>query len=107
MHFGSEVGENLRRILKLGEKLDAFFSQPTDRVIPVNINIVITAAMWIGFWSDIDSQDARLQMDKLISAYEINNDFKKDVDIMISSSSSFSGLLDKLREQDSLIRSLL
>lgn len=103
MHFGAEVGENIKKILNLGERLIAFYDQLGGNVVPINANILILAGLWTGIWKETKFEDMKQQMEMIILDYLTNVEYKKELDAFIASSDKFLGLVDNLRQNDEII----
>ena len=107
LHFGAEVGENARKILALGEKLDVFFNQSSEMIIPVTINVVILAALWAGIWNETRKEDLKREMESIILTYQTNTNYKKQFDDLIFSSKLFADLVNYLRRNSEVVTSVL
>jgi F-type H+-transporting ATPase subunit alpha len=103
MHFGAEVGENIRTILNLGDRLTSFFNQRALETVPVNVSMLILAGLWTGIWKEIEIGKMERQMEQITLDYQTDKNYKKEVDNFISSSERFSQLIDNLRQNDEII----
>lgn len=102
VHFGSELGEEARANLELGERVIGFLEQPQDLVIPININALMLAALWAGFWRGIDKDEMRKQVRSLVEIYETNSMFKSRVDEVINAHKTFKDLVETLKRDSSV-----
>ncbi|MHA2426599.1 MAG: F0F1 ATP synthase subunit alpha [Candidatus Hermodarchaeia archaeon] len=96
-HFGAEAGGAVKKILGLGEKVDVFFSQLPNTIIPLDINVVILAGLWAGIWNEIESEKFKGDIEQLIVGYQEDDQFKEQVKQLISSKNFFSDLINALR----------
>jgi F-type H+-transporting ATPase subunit alpha len=103
MHFGTEVTDEVRRTLDLGEKLEYYFDQKSDEVVPININIILVVGLWAGIWRSIDKSEMKKQMDSLILGYKQDTNYRKRVDQMVASANKFSQLIDATKKDSSLL----
>jgi F-type H+-transporting ATPase subunit alpha len=103
LHFGAEVGETARNVLSLGQKLDIFFNQGPDTIIPKNINLLILGGIWSGHWNEIKLEELNSQIEKIILLYQTNANYKKQVDELIGQTNTFSDLVNYLRRNEAII----
>ncbi len=103
MHFGAEIGENIKKILNLGERLTAYYNQLGWNIIPNNVNSLILAGLWVGLWRDVKVEDMKDQMERVLLDYMTNAEYKKEVDELLSKMNRFSELIDVLRQEDKII----
>ncbi|OGM27973.1 hypothetical protein A2962_03570 [Candidatus Woesebacteria bacterium RIFCSPLOWO2_01_FULL_39_61] len=103
MHFGAEAGETVKSVLRLGAKVDEFFSQRQDEVIAINVNILILAGLWGGIWKEIEGIELKREMEQIVLTYQTDPAYKAQVDQLISSSPSFTELVQFLRQNDEII----
>jgi len=107
LHFGAEVGEEARKILDLGQKIDIFLNQDSEKVIPINANIFILAAIWAGIWTEATSEEMEKQFEFLSLSYQNDADFRKKVDETISRFNRFSELVEEVRRNPEMVRKVL
>ncbi|OGV90335.1 hypothetical protein A2783_04205 [Microgenomates group bacterium RIFCSPHIGHO2_01_FULL_45_11] len=107
MHFGAELSERSKKMLSLGEKLEVFFGQPSDKIISVNINIFLVSALWAGFWQGNTLPEMKQDMNNLASLYTKNSAIKTRVDALIMGSQSFTELVKKVSAEITFISNLI
>lgn len=103
MHFGGEVGENIKAVLNLGDRLISFFNQRELETVPINVSVLILAGLWAGIWKETDIGKMKGQMEQISLDYKTDDNYRKEVDGFISSSEKFSQLIDNLRQNDEII----
>jgi F-type H+-transporting ATPase subunit alpha len=103
LHFGAEVGENVRRVLNLGDKLMSYYDQGGNEIVPVNLNILIIAGLWTGVWKETEVPQMKKQMEQISLNYKTDEAYRKEVDDFIGATESFSKLIDTLRQNDDII----
>ncbi len=103
LHFGAEVGEFAKNILSLGEKVDIFLNQESDRIVPIEINIVLLASLWAGVWNDVKTDDLKRNLEKIILLYFADESFQKEINRMVSSIKTFSDLVNHVKRNRNLI----
>lgn len=102
MHFGAEVSENVRKILSLGERINAFFNQPLHVIMPASLNSLLLAGLWTGLWKETEVGQMKREMEQIILGYDTDGEFKKRVDEFISSFGTFGDLVNSLRQHDEI-----
>jgi len=103
MHFGAELSENVKKTLAMGERLDVFFSQTPDQIIPTTVNAFLVGALWGGFWRGEEPIKIRKKMDLIISVYRTNEAYAKKVNEIIAKSNNLKELSNNIRLRDELI----
>ncbi|HEX6977346.1 MAG TPA: hypothetical protein VF185_03245 [Patescibacteria group bacterium] len=103
MHFGAELNESIRQTLDLGDRTFAFFDQATGISTPINVSVIILAALWSGFWKDVDYVRMRVEMSKLAEVYLKDAAFKKEIDTRVESSPTLSLLMDNLKKDNAFL----
>lgn len=103
MHFGAEAGETVKSVLRMGSKIDTFFNQTQEETIPININILILAGIWVGIWNEVKTEDLKKEMEQVILSYQTDPTYKTQVDQFISTSESFGYIVENLRQNDQII----
>lgn len=99
MHFGGEVSENIKRTLAMGDQVISFFDQPPERVVPMNINGLLTAGLWSGYWAGAKTKQMKEEMLILIKSYRENEAYRAQVDQLIGSSQNFSELVEQVKHR--------
>ena len=103
VHFGAEAGDTIRGIIELGKKVDIFFDQTTDELIPINANLIVLAAIWSGMWNETPIQNVDTEIEKIVLNYNTDSEYKKKIDKSIAVSNNFSDLINIIRTDSSLI----
>ena len=107
MHFGAELSERSKKMLSLGEKLEVFFGQPPDKIIPVNVSTFLVSALWAGFWQGNTALEMKQDMNNLASLYTKNSAIKTRVDALIMGSQSFTELVKKVSAEVTFVSNFL
>jgi len=103
VHFGAEAGDTIRGIMELGKKVDIFFDQTTDELIPINANLIILAAIWSGVWNEVSTQNVDKEIEKIVLNYNTSGEYKGKIDKLVSGSKYFSDLINVVRTNATLI----
>lgn len=96
VHFGAELNEGITSTIAMGEKVISFFNQHMEKIVPLNIQILIYCLVWIGIWQHKDKGHMKSDIDTIINAYTSNNNFRGRIDDIITNSDKFNTLLGKL-----------
>ena len=96
LRFGTELGENSRQILAMGDRVLKFFDQPQFSVMPLNLQIVLLALLMAGLWSGKD-------VEKLMQRYLTDGEMKKTVDGLVAGQGDMGKLMEEGRKNLNLI----
>ena len=94
IHFGAEISEGVRLNLRLGEKLNQFFDQTGDVIVPNNIQILVFSLIWSQRWDSYDKDQVQNELKRIIYIYENDSAFKKLVDSMVSDAEDLNSFLN-------------
>src|SRR3989338_8472717 len=100
VHFGAELSENIKLTLATGDRMLSFFSQTAFTAIAMNAQILVFCMLWNGVWTHKTSEDMKTDMDELIVEYRKNANLRSLIDQLVTGTSSFNELLQKMREQE-------
>ena len=88
-HFGSELSESVKNTLRLGTKIQYFFTQPEGITYPKEIYLTLFAILWLGIINTEDEiENARFKLSESAKD-QANLNFLKD----LINTDSFNGLL--------------
>ena len=93
IHFGAEISEGVRLNLRLGEKINQFFDQTGDVIVPSNIQILVFSLIWSQRWDSYDKDSIQNELKRIIFIYENDPSFKSIVDDLISDSEDLNSFL--------------
>lgn len=105
MHFGAEVGETARGILAQGGILDIIFNQGTEDTVPLEIGVIIIGFLWAGKFNEIDQKEIKQKLLEMIHLYGSSREYKKKVDISITSSTEFLKFVSDLKRNEDIFKS--
>lgn len=80
-HFGAELSEKVKTILKTGEKLQVFFDQQFNVIVPEEVQFVLLALIWLHLLDASSNETIAILRDKLIVLYQDENKRKLFKDI--------------------------
>ncbi|RJR15960.1 hypothetical protein C4579_01160 [Candidatus Microgenomates bacterium] len=92
MHFGVEISADVKNTLALGERINEFFRQSYERIIPLPMSVMIIAFLWFGRWKELTTPQMRQEMEKAISRYQSDNTYREFIDRILEESKSLSDL---------------
>lgn len=101
IHFGAEISEGVRLNLRLGEKLNQFFDQTGDVIVPTNVQILVFSLIWSQRWDSYDKDMIQNELKRIIFIYENDNVFRKLVDDLISDSEDLNSFLQLYLKNES------
>lgn len=102
VHFGSELGDEAKANLDLGDRVITYLEQPQDLVIPINMNVLMLAGLWAGIWRGVEKTEMRKQIREYAKMYTDNHDFAAKVDQVVISQKSFKDLVESLKRDASI-----
>jgi len=103
MHFGSELSQDTKRTLSVGERITSFFEQPGDAIIPLNINILLLGGIWAGLWRDKEVPQMKKEMYQRIDLYIRDSSYRGMVDKFIGATETFAQLVFNLKEDETIL----
>lgn len=95
-HFGAELNTGINSILEMAERIETFFNQHNDVVLPINVQILLFSLLWIGEWQGKDRATINVDLQKIATNYEKNLEYRQMVDTLIKESKDFNNLLGKV-----------
>lgn len=101
IHFGAEISEGVRLNLRLGEKLNQFFDQTGEVIVPTNVQILVFALIWSQRWDAYDKDKIQNELKRLIFIYGNDSGFKKVVDEMVLDSEDLNAFLNLYLKNES------
>lgn len=99
IHFGAELNENIRATLLSGARIIQFFSQYTNEIVPINLQIVLFAMLWTNLWENKELVTIREDMQKIIHAYGQDKKIQELMDSLVTQNDSFNKLLGVMHTQ--------
>ncbi|NBO17334.1 MAG: hypothetical protein EBV07_00355, partial [Proteobacteria bacterium] len=103
IHFGAEISEGVRLNLRLGEKINQFFDQTGDIVVPSNIQILVFSLIWSQKWDSYDKDTIQNELKRIIFIYINDASFRKLVDDLISDSEDLNSFLQLYLKNETLL----
>lgn len=104
-HFGAELSEKVRTILKTGQKLQMMFDQQYNLIVPEEVQLILLGLIWLHVLDDTPDETVSLLRSRLIELYQDENRRKIFSDIVVSD--NFQGFLLKLTSKKEEFLNLL
>lgn len=105
-HFGAELSEGIKVTLNFGEKLTTFLNQPLSTITPLNLQIILFAMLWNNKMKNTANEPISHDLEKLVKVYNTNADFKRTIDELVQTSSSFNNLLGATKGNENILQKL-
>jgi F-type H+/Na+-transporting ATPase subunit alpha len=103
LHFGGELGDQAKKTLAIGRRIEMVFSQDRNRVVPVPINAVVMAGLWAGFWESWEEIAFRDRYAMLIEAYLSNQEWQRVIDSWVAGVNDFQSLVELVTSQQAAL----
>jgi len=102
-HFGAELSDKVKTILKTGQKLQVFFNQHYTLIVPEDVQLILLALIWLHALDDMPDETVNVLRDKLV---ELDKDeIKKKMFGEITRSENFHELMLKVsKKREELIQ---
>lgn len=100
IHFATELPANAKAIIDKGEKVLFFLKQEQNTVININLQIILFAILWSGFWDAKNLEEIRKDIDKMINSYRQSVSIDKEIDQIIAKSQSLDDLLKRVKTRN-------
>lgn len=95
-HFGAELNTGITSILGMAEKIETFFNQHADVVLPINVQILLFSLIWLGEWQNEDRAALNTHISKITELYKTDQSYRETVDKFIDNIKDFNTLLVEL-----------
>jgi F-type H+-transporting ATPase subunit alpha len=95
-HFGGELNEGIKSTLDMGERINAFFTQAMGTAISLNVQIIFYALIWVGTLNKYNKEQIREMVLKMEQKYQQDEQYRKKIDEIISTTDKFNDLLGKI-----------
>ncbi len=79
-HFGAELTDEIKKNLDKGQKLYAFFNQPVNLVMPIQLQILCLAMIWLDMFYNISDKKIESVRERLYKTYWEKEEFKSYID---------------------------
>ena len=100
-HFGVELSPEVKNILNVGGKLNAFFTQEALMIVPEEIQFLMVGMIWLGMFGNVSEKRIPSFRARLVKAFKDNAEFNTSVKSMVNVSifkDLLSGVQNKQQE---------
>lgn len=104
-HFGAELSEKVKTVLKTGEKLQAFFDQHYNVIVPEEVQFVLFCLIWLHRLDDRPNEAVDELRNRLLNLYQDPN--KQKIFKEIARSENLQDLLLKVAKRKEEFLSLI
>lgn len=94
-HFGAELTESVKLILKVGDRIYKFFDQHYNQIVPPAVQLILFSMLWLKFLEEESDLEIKVYRDSLIKAYLTTESVKKLFDQIVDTQ-SFNALLSNV-----------
>lgn len=81
-HFGAELSEKVKTTLKTGEKLQLFFDQHYNVIMPEEVQLILISLIWLHVLNDLSNESVDLVRNKLLEMYKDEKQRKQFQDMV-------------------------
>lgn len=93
VQFGAELNEGTKSTLLMGERIEASFNQDIEDTMPVSLQIMIIALIWLGIWNNEDIASLKVNTKKMMTLYANDSSYAGLVDSLVYNATSMNQLL--------------
>ncbi len=101
-HFGAELTETVKHVLEMGEVVYNFFEQHYTVVIPLPVQLVLLALLWLKFLENTSVMSISEYRECLMKAYQ-EEEHKKVFDTLVEAESFNAFLAQVAQKKDYLL----
>ena len=95
--FETELGERVAADLKKEKRLLQIFDQTAYDLIAFNLQVLLFGLAWGDFWQGKTEDEVRLEIQKMVFAYESRADIRKKIDLLVEECGSLEALLARIK----------
>lgn len=107
VHFGSELNESSKITLDTGAKILKLFDQPSNELIPINVQVIIFVMLWGTLFPNLKIEEIIDKRRKLTEIYLKDLKFQKELNEMIETSETLNDLLKKTTPENPIVSKIL
>lgn len=107
IHFGAELSGGVKTTLMMGDRILNFFSQSSEKILAMNLQIMLFCLIWVGAWNKTTVEETHKEIDRIILGYEKNEKIRKTFESYITAAKDFNELLGRVSTNSSKILALL
>jgi len=92
LRFGSELTDNIRRCIFIGDKILRFFSQVEAQLFDQPVQVILVGLIWVEIWDGVGGE-------RLAWAYKEDMNVKVMIDDIFSQSANFADLQENVKRE--------
>jgi F-type H+/Na+-transporting ATPase subunit alpha len=104
-HFGAELNEEMAAALDAGNKLLAFFAQPTYLAVPRSVQVVLATVIWQGWLTGQPDEVAGQWRDRLVQQHDSAESVRAMLDNIVKTK-DLNQLIERLHKQRETLTTL-
>lgn len=98
VQFGAELNEGTKSTLLMGQRIEAIFSQDIEDTMPISLQILLVAIVWLGTWNDADLASIKINTKKMMNLYANDSSYAGLVDSLVYNATSMNQLLFSINQ---------
>ncbi len=107
VHFGSELNDSAKVTLDMGNKILRLFDQPSGKLIPSNVQVVVFTILWGSLLPTETMEKLFERREKIIEKYNSDKNFKKTLDDFVESSQTLNDLMGKIKKDGNIVNQII
>ncbi len=107
IHFGAEINEGIKSTLEMGRNINFFFDQALEEILSLNVQITLFTLIWTGILKQESEGKIKYYISQAQKLYDKDENFRSNIDSLISSCTDFNQLLGKVSAKYKEILALL
>ncbi len=99
-HFGEEATQSVRNVLDMESKINEFFTQPAQFIMPPIFQVFVIGLIWQNKWKDVRRDVVKKEILELLKIYESDVKTRESIDKLVGESQTLNDFLSKLTKVD-------
>jgi F0F1-type ATP synthase alpha subunit len=99
-HFGEEATQAVRNVLDMELKINEFFTQPAQLIIPPAFQVFVIGLIWQNRWRDVGRDVVKKEVLELLKIYETDVKTRESIDKLVKEATTLNDFLSKLMKAD-------
>jgi hypothetical protein len=91
----------------MGDKVLEFFNQTPDETLPIDLQIMVFCLIWVGTWNNLQLNELREAINKVIRAYKTSEVVQKTFADYINGATDFNNLLGRVSAESNKIMDVI
>ena len=99
-HFGEEATQSVRNVLDMESKINEFFNQPAQFIMPPAFQVFVIGLIWQNKWKDARRDVVKREILELYKIYESDVNTRQSIDKLVGESETLNDFLSNLSKAD-------